>query len=312
MISTTVLLKTPKVFQVTPIQAKTGHPVITPAQLQWRQHWLLVKASIASPKALIPALQNQDWFQACLANSPVKAARLDLRLGEEALKTWADNCHSAGKAVFLNVPTMAKPPKRRHYLTWLLKRVADWLAAAIILMGLMPLLGVLAILVKCDSPGPIFYRQWRVGERGKLFRIIKFRTMQMNAERLHHHVMGPQAGLHKLSDDPRVTTVGRWMRKYSLDELPQLLNVLRGEMSLVGPRPWAFYDAMRVPPELRHRLQALPGITGAWQVELRSQLVDLYAVNHRDCHYLKTWSLWQDFTILLKTIPKVLSGSGAY
>jgi lipopolysaccharide/colanic/teichoic acid biosynthesis glycosyltransferase len=101
------------------------------------------------------------------------------------------------------------------------------------------------------------------------------------------------------------------MRRYSLDELPQLVNVLRGEMSLVGPRPWALYDALRVSPALQHRLKAMPGITGAWQVEARSQQLDLNIVNGRDVTYLKNWSLGQDFLLLLRTVPKVLSRSGA-
>jgi lipopolysaccharide/colanic/teichoic acid biosynthesis glycosyltransferase len=173
-------------------------------------------------------------------------------------------------------------------------------------------MAVIALLVKTSSPGPIFFSQWRVGERGKLFRIIKFRTMVVNAEQLHHQVMGHQTGLHKLKNDPRVTPVGRWLRKLSLDELPQLWNVLRGEMSLVGPRPWALYDAVRIGVAQRQRLNALPGITGAWQVNGRSHLLDLHLVNSCDLHYLRTWSLWQDLKFLMLTIPKVLTGFGAY
>jgi lipopolysaccharide/colanic/teichoic acid biosynthesis glycosyltransferase len=151
-----------------------------------------------------------------------------------------------------------------------------------------------------------------VGERGKLFQVLKFRTMIVGADAIHHQVMGNQSGLHKRADDPRITSLGRWMRRFSIDELPQLFNVLRGEMSLVGPRPWALYDAIRITPELRHRLKALPGLTGAWQVESRSKMLDLNAVNRRDVIYLKSWSLRQDLLFLLLTIPKVLSGSGAY
>lgn len=170
----------------------------------------------------------------------------------------------------------------------------------------------LMLLMQVYSPGPIFFQQWRVGERGKLFRVLKFRTMMVDAEKLHHQVMGNQKGLHKREDDPRVTPLGRWLRKYSLDELPQLINVLRGEMSLVGPRPWALYDAVRISPEGQKRLRALPGITGVWQVEARSNLLELEAVNRCDLEYLRTWSLWGDLKILLLTLPKVLSGFGAY
>jgi len=136
--------------------------------------------------------------------------------------------------------------------------------------------------------------------------------MTIDAEEQHHQVMGDQSGLHKLVADPRTTSIGKWLRKYSLDELPQLFNVLRGEMSLVGPRPWALYDALRIDEAGKTRLNALPGITGAWQVETRSQLLDLNAVNKCDLEYLGSWSLIKDLKILLLTIPKVISGSGAY
>jgi lipopolysaccharide/colanic/teichoic acid biosynthesis glycosyltransferase len=136
--------------------------------------------------------------------------------------------------------------------------------------------------------------------------------MVVDAEKLHHQVMGDLPGLHKREDDPRVTRLGRWMRQYSLDELPQLINVLRGEVSLVGPRPWALYDAVRISPEGQRRLNARPGITGLWQVKARAHLLDIEAVNHWDLEYLSTWTLWQDLKLLVMTVPKVLSGSGAY
>jgi lipopolysaccharide/colanic/teichoic acid biosynthesis glycosyltransferase len=195
-----------------------------------------------------------------------------------------------------------------------MKRLLDWILAASLLVLLSPVLGAIAVLIKLAMPGPILFQQWRVGQRGKLFRVFKFRTMVTGAEHLHHQVMAGQSQgcLHKLADDPRVTRLGRWLRRSSLDELPQLLNVLRGEMSLVGPRPWALYDAVRIHPDMWVRLNALPGITGAWQVETRSTLLDLDLVNDRDLEYLRNWSLTEDLRILLKTVPKVLSGFGAY
>ena len=134
------------------------------------------------------------------------------------------------------------------------------MTASVLLLVLSPVFFVLAWLILISSPGSLFFRQWRVGKGGQLFQIIKFRSMTMDAEKNHHQVMGNQAGLHKHQDDPRVTNLGRWMRRYSLDELPQLINVLRGEMSLVGPRPWALYDALRLGPSAKKRLKALPGI----------------------------------------------------
>lgn len=280
--------------------------------LTWRQHQLLVQSTPSEKQVVFPPLEYSDWLVNCLQRSPVSLVRLSTTLGETRLKLWADACLQTGKLAFLQVRSTAALPQKRHPFSWRLKRTADWIAAALILLLLSPLMVVLALLVRLSSPGPIFFYQWRVGARGKLFRIIKFRSMVVDAEQQHHKLMVNQTGLHKLKNDPRVTPLGRLMRQYSLDELPQLFNVLRGEMSLVGPRPWALYDAVRISPDLEHRLNALPGITGAWQVEARSNLLDLNSVNQVDLEYLQSWSLWKDLKFLLRTVPKVFSKFGAY
>ncbi|MCU0550334.1 MAG: sugar transferase [Leptolyngbya sp. Prado105] len=228
------------------------------------------------------------------------------------LKQWADLCEQFSIPVFLTLPACPFLPQQQYPIRWKVKRVSDRIVAAGLMVLSSPVLLSLAWLIHRDSPGSIFFKQWRVGERGRLFRIYKFRTMLPNAERSHQQVMGSQSGLHKLQHDPRVTGCGQWLRKYSLDELPQLFNVVRGEMTLVAPRPWALYDAVRISPKGQQRLNALPGITGAWQVEARSTLLDLEKVNDLDLKYLAQWSLWRDLKILLLTIPKVLSGFGAY
>lgn len=285
---------------------------IPPCKLTWRHDKLWVSYVEPEARSHLPALGNEDWLKSCLASSSVRAVCLDPRLDDASLKFWADICEYAEKQVFLRVPSTSYLPQQRCRLAWPFKRLSDWLAAALILLVLSPIMLGLMFLVRATSAGPIFFTQWRVGHRGKLFRVMKFRTMIADAERQHHQVMGNQTGLHKRKDDPRITPIGRWMRKYSLDELPQLFNVLRGEMSLVGPRPWALYDAVRIDTDLQRRLSALPGITGAWQVEARSSLLDLNRVNCRDLQYLSEWSLWQDLSILFRTIPKAIAGTGAY
>ena len=277
--------------------------------LIWRQRQLIVRCQ--SRPRLLPLINRQLWIVDRLQRSPIKLIKLDLALGEDQLKFWAEAAALADKPAYLSLKSFGHAPARRQPWRWWFKRSLDWLAALGLLGLLSPLMLILALLIKLMMPGPIFFQQWRVGENGKLFRIVKFRSMQVNADQQHHRVMAGQLGLHKLAQDPRITPLGKWMRCYSLDELPQLWNVLRGEMSLVGPRPWALYDALRVSPALQHRLRAMPGITGAWQVEARSQELDLNAVNGRDVNYLKNWSLHQDFLFLLRTIPKVLGRSGA-
>ncbi|UBF27182.1 sugar transferase [Kovacikia minuta CCNUW1] len=280
--------------------------------MKWRQQQLFLKPASETERACVPQPENLQWLVARLQRSPVQRVSLTPDLAERDLELWANACSTVNKTAYLQLPNTPELPKKRNKLFWWLKRIVDWLIAVLLLLIFGPLMLILALAIRIQSPGPILFSQWRVGERGKLFRILKFRTMFVGAEQLHHQIMGDQIGLHKCEDDPRITPLGRWMRKFSLDELPQLLNVFRGEMSLVGPRPWALYDAVRIHPSMRHRMNALPGITGIWQVTTRSHLRDIDAVNRVDLGYLRQWSLIQDLKILLMTVPKVLTGYGAY
>jgi lipopolysaccharide/colanic/teichoic acid biosynthesis glycosyltransferase len=194
---------------------------------------------------------------------------LDARLSPSDLTLWIDTCQDRGQEIVMSIPVHDRLPCDRVPIAWQVKRFIDLIAATVLLTTLSPFLLGLAIVVALDSPGPILFKQWRVGKSGTFFQIYKFRSMQVEAEQRHQELFENQQGLHKLENDPRMTRCGSWLRKYSLDELPQLINVLKGEMSLVGPRPWALYDARRIPLEVRSRLNATPGITGAWQVEER-------------------------------------------
>ncbi|MDX2254597.1 MAG: sugar transferase [Pseudanabaenaceae cyanobacterium bins.39] len=263
---------------------------------------------------VIPSSDSWDnaWLSKYIIGTGINLIQVAPELGEQSLKQLANICRDSEAQVLLKLPRANDLPHREKPISWLIKRGLDWLAALVILMLLSPMMMILAVIIAMTSKGSIFFYQWRVGERGRLFQIIKFRTMISDAEQLHHAVMNGQTGLHKCEDDPRITSVGRWMRKYSLDELPQLFNVLRGEMSLVGPRPWALYDALRISGNGKRRLNALPGVTGAWQVSARSTMLDLDDVTLCDLNYLRNWSIWADLKILLMTIPKVLVGFGAH
>jgi lipopolysaccharide/colanic/teichoic acid biosynthesis glycosyltransferase len=288
-------------------------------QLKWRQQHLLVypvtspiSVEFSATIACVRPSEDTQWLVERLRRSPTQRVLLSAALSQTDLELWANAATSVGKTVYLQVPNTPELPMKKKWFLWWVKRLIDWNLAALSLILLSPLMVVLALLIKWESPGPVFFQQWRTGERGRLFRIFKFRTMVADAEQMHHQVMGDQTGLHKREDDPRITPIGAWMRKYSLDEIPQLLNVLRGDMSLVGPRPWALYDALRIPREMQQRLSALPGVTGMWQVSARSSVRDLHSVSVQDLSYLRHWSIWTDLDILLKTIPRVLTGFGAY
>ncbi|MDY7013652.1 MAG: heterocyst development glycosyltransferase HepC, partial [Cyanobacteriota bacterium] len=293
-----------------PFQPLLDLPEWPAFSLRWRGEKVWIGSARSRARSRLPT--REDLQQ--MLDELVRAQALCLapELGETGINLWAKLAQNLGKPVFVRLPSTSQLPHRLKPSSWHCKRALDGLVAAGLAIALFPLCLGLAIAIRWTSPGSIFFQQWRVGKRGKLFRIVKFRTMIVNAERSHHQVMGNQNGLHKRDDDPRVTPIGRWMRKYSLDELPQLINVLRGEMSLVGPRPWALYDALRLEGKNRRRLNALPGITGAWQVRGRSHLLALDAATQIDLHYLRCWSIGEDLRILLLTVPKVLSGFGAY
>ena len=197
---------------------------------------------------------------------------------------------------------------------WALKRTFDLLATVVLLPLVIPLMALIAIAVKLDDGGPILFRQERIGENGSPFRILKFRTMVPGADALQDHVTAlDDEGNHiyKTRRDPRVTRVGSFLRRWSLDELPQLLNVLRGEMSLVGPRPEQAFVVDQYEPWQRQRLAVPPGITGWWQVSGRSDL-PMHLNTQYDLFYIRNYSLWLDLKILWGTVGAVLQRRGAY
>jgi exopolysaccharide biosynthesis polyprenyl glycosylphosphotransferase len=193
-----------------------------------------------------------------------------------------------------------------------MKRALDLLGASLALLVTAPLLLAIAVAVRLDSRGPILFRQRRVGRDGREFCIVKFRTMAVDAEVLKADLRDANeagGGLFKIRDDPRVTRVGRWLRQSSLDELPQLWNVLRGEMSLVGPRPLVLDEDQRIEGWHRRRLHLTPGMTGSWQV-LGSARLPLHEMVALDYLYIVNWSLWQDVQILIRTVGFVLRRRG--
>jgi len=180
---------------------------------------------------------------------------------------------------------------------------------------LSPLFAVVALLIWHHDKGPVFFRHERIGKQGKAFAMYKFRTMVRNAEAQLPSLLastGQQAvPLYKVRSDPRVTPVGRWLRRFSIDELPQLINVLRGEMSLVGPRPQVEFEVATYENDIRRRLLVKPGMTGLWQINGRSELSWDEAVRF-DLYYVENWSAVSDLLILWRTGRAVLHGSGAY
>jgi lipopolysaccharide/colanic/teichoic acid biosynthesis glycosyltransferase len=196
-----------------------------------------------------------------------------------------------------------------------LKRGLDIFVGALALASLSPLLVVVAVLIKLEDAGPLFFRQTRVGLRGRRFGMWKFRSMAPDADKLKETLLQQnemQGGVSfKMKKDPRITRVGKWIRKFSIDEMPQLWNVLHGEMSLVGPRPPVPREVAQYSVEDRQRLLAKPGLTCFWQVGGRSD-IDFAGQVRLDIEYIKSESLWLDLKLLALTVPAVLLGKGAY
>lgn len=194
----------------------------------------------------------------------------------------------------------------------IMKRLIDIAFASLLLMLLSPLLAIVALMVKLTSDGPVLYRSIRIGKKGRDFICYKFRTMVANAEELRdslHHLNEREEILFKISNDPRVTPAGRFLRKFSIDELPQLLNVLKGDMSLVGPRPPMPSEFEQYALDHLRRLDVVPGITGLWQVAARKD-PSFESYIALDTQYVDNWSIWLDCKILVRTIAVVLAGTG--
>jgi exopolysaccharide biosynthesis polyprenyl glycosylphosphotransferase len=251
---------------------------------------------------------------------------------QERAVDLVDTCHQRGVTVRIAPSTMEILVQRGEFVPgasvplfelrppvfdgfdYFVKRTFDLVVAALLLIVLAPFLAVIAVLVRFSSRGPVIYRSYRPGIGGEPFPCLKFRTMSSDADQLQadleslNEASGP---LFKIRRDPRLTPVGRFLRRYSLDELPQLVNVLRGQMSLVGPRPLPERDFEQLEDWHKKRYLVLPGITGLWQISGRSEL-DFDDLVRLDFLYLERWSVGLDLAILLKTIPAVLTRRGAF
>ena len=222
-------------------------------------------------------------------------------------QTSIDDIHGQPMLVFRSGPDAS----------WqaLAKGVIDFVGGCLLLLAMSPVMLAAALAVRLSSPGPVFFRQQRAGLNGRPFTMFKFRSMVTNAEQLKQELaaLNEMSGpVFKVTNDPRVTRVGKFLRKWSIDELPQLLNVVRGEMSLVGPRPLPVDEVARF-DDLAHRrrLSVPPGLTCLWQVSGRSDVKDFKEWVRLDLEYIDNWSLWLDVKILLRTIPAVFTGAGA-
>jgi len=227
---------------------------------------------------------------------------LELRLGDLAIDT------------LLGIPVLHLKPTSLSGINLFLKDIFDIFASIFIIsIFLIPFL-IVSYLIKIDSEGPVFFWQYRMGKKGKIFKFVKFRSMYKDADKKLDELKNKsdrRGPVFKMKNDPRVTRVGKYLRKFSLDEFPQLWNVLKGEMSLIGPRPQVLWEAEAYDKEAKRRLRIKPGITGLWQISGRAELPYEEMIK-LDLFYVQNWSWELDFMIITKTIPTVLFQKGAY
>jgi exopolysaccharide biosynthesis polyprenyl glycosylphosphotransferase len=256
--------------------------------LPWQYHRKVIRLVTEAEQAGVRARVVPDLFQLSLGGVDVEAIN--------------------------GIPLISVKESALTGLNRALKRVVDVSFSSVVLFLISPLWALIAIAIKLDSPGPVLFRQERIGLHGRPFTVLKFRSMRVDAEeqlarlRERNEAAGP---LFKIRDDPRRTRVGRFIRKTSLDELPQFINVLRGEMSIVGPRPGLASEVAQYQDWHRKRLAVLPGITGLWQVSGRSELTFDEMVM-LDIYYAENWSLGLDLRIMIRTVPQAIFGDGAY
>jgi exopolysaccharide biosynthesis polyprenyl glycosylphosphotransferase len=222
--------------------------------------------------------------------------------------------HSAAIEDFLGIPMLNMRALALDEYQLLVKRCFDLLGASLLILFSFPWMGIIALFIWLEDRGPVLFQQARVGTNGKPFTMYKFRTMKVGADKLQTQVIqfDEQGNLiHKRSDDPRITRIGRFLRRLSLDELPQFFNVLSGKMSLVGPRPEQPFLVDRYQPWQRKRFAVPQGITGWWQIHGRSDK-PMHLHTEDDLYYIQNYSLWLDIQILIRTGWTILRGKGAY
>ncbi|NJM48707.1 MAG: sugar transferase [Alkalinema sp. RU_4_3] len=247
-------------------------------KLRWRKRFLVVKKAEAGQKTAL--CLDRGRLYDCVQHTPARAIKLDLDLDYDSLLIWAEAGLAAGKTVYVSLPAALNLPQSLSARQWGIKRLLDRLAALVLAVPLAIPALVVALLIKRTTQESLLVREWHLGERGRLFQTIHFRIRDRHGNWLRY---------------------GEWMHRFKLDRLPKLLNVLRGEMSLVGACPSRLCNAAQTDRTLRYRFNALPGLTGAWQFEQVSRL-DAVFLNGLDLNYLRHWSLSRDVQMLVMTL----------
>jgi lipopolysaccharide/colanic/teichoic acid biosynthesis glycosyltransferase len=284
----TILLTTTKVLFVQALSSPRGIHEERFCSLQWKCGILWVRQ--AKNHNNLAALQNLQWLRQCLKNSSANLVCIDLNLGEAEIKFWADSCRQVKKKIFIRLDPGSNRSKIQPPLSWIIKSTFDRITAVLLLLLSSPVFLVLIILHRLKSQSFLLSRDWKIGKGGQLFQSLRF---QLISENIKHSEIGNPMVL-----DSQKSLI-KWIQTYSLDKLPQLINVLCGEMSIVGPRALNLYDAMQINPRHRYYLHCLPGILNPYPLKANQSLSDVKPSIHPEYQYLEKWNLMKDIKIVL-------------
>jgi lipopolysaccharide/colanic/teichoic acid biosynthesis glycosyltransferase len=294
----TILLTTTKVFLVQALSSPTTSYEGNFCALRWKCGILWVKR--AKNHNSLAALQNLQWLRKCLKNSSANLVCIDLDLGEPEIKIWADSCRQVKKKIFVRLDPGSRRSKIQPTLSWIVKCTSDRIIAVLLLLFLSPIFLVLIVWLYLKSQSSIFTRDWKIGKGGKLFQALRFQLSE-DIQIQGHSETGDRRVLNIQKSSIRIELLDRWMQKYGLDKLPQLINVLWGEMSIVGPRALTLYDAIQINSKHRYYLHCLPGILNPYPVGTNQSLPDLKQSIYLEYKYLEKWNLMKDIKILSRT-----------
>jgi lipopolysaccharide/colanic/teichoic acid biosynthesis glycosyltransferase len=301
---TTFLVTTTKISLIHVLSSVDQNTANNPevlCSLRWKLGKLVVSHKLNQKNHLEP-LENFQWLKSCLDHSSIQAVCIDLDLGNYVLQLWADACQKAKKPIFIRVPSANKLPQNLYPIRWAFKRFADRIIAVIFIILLSPIIFILILLIRLNSPGPVFCQKWSVGQRGRLFQLIKFRTTANDINNNFHPILDSQQDSKVLLDGFGMTRIGYWMHRYRLDSLPQLFNVLRGDMSIVGSKSLDLYHATQIDQKNRSHLRTIPGIISIFDLDKSLKSSDKFLESYFEKSYLSTWSLQRDLKALLKSI----------
>jgi lipopolysaccharide/colanic/teichoic acid biosynthesis glycosyltransferase len=302
----TILLTTTKVFLVQALSSSAKSHEGNFCSLRWKCGILWVKRS--KNHNSLAALQNLIWLRKCLKNSSAKLVCIDLSLGEPEIKYWADSCRQVKKKIFVRLDSASRRSKIRPTVSWIVKRASDRIIAVLLLLLLSPVFLVLIVWLHLKSQSSIFSRDWKIGKGGKLFQALRFQLSE-DVQIQGHSETGDCRAISIQNSSIRLVLLDRWMKKYGLDKLPQLINVLWGEMSIVGPRALTLYDAIQINSRHIYYLHCLPGILNPCPGENNQPLLDVRQSIYLEYKYLEKWNLMKDIKILSRTLFKSFSNS---